>query len=88
MPIYEYACDSCGHRFELMQKMGETGVQKCEKCAKKTAKRAVSQTSFMLKGTGWYATDYAGKKAHSAGSDSSPCGGGSCASGSCPAKNA
>ena len=64
MPIYEYVCDRCGHSFELMQKMNDNTIQVCEKCGAKKAHRIISQTTFMLKGTGWYATDYAGKKAH------------------------
>lgn len=84
MPIYEYICKSCGHEFELMQKMSESSTQACENCGKKKAERVISQTSFMLKGTGWYTTDYAGKKAHGTGNaGSSPC----AASGSCPSKS-
>jgi putative FmdB family regulatory protein len=84
MPIYEYVCDSCGHQFDKIQKMSDSNIQKCENCGKE-AKRIISQTSFMLKGTGWYATDYAGKKAHTSSSDSAPaCGAGGCASGACP----
>ncbi|MBN2804456.1 MAG: zinc ribbon domain-containing protein [Deltaproteobacteria bacterium] len=63
MPIYEYRCEKCGHQFDMIQKMSDSPVQKCEKCGEES-RRIISQTSFMLKGTGWYATDYAGKKAH------------------------
>ena len=64
MPIYEYTCGACGHEFEVLQKITDKPVRKCEKCGKLKAARHISQTSFVLKGTGWYTTDYAGKKAH------------------------
>jgi putative FmdB family regulatory protein len=64
MPIYEYTCKACGHEFEVLQKVTDKPVRKCEACGKLKAERHISQTSFVLKGTGWYTTDYAGKKAH------------------------
>jgi len=82
MPIYEYRCTSCGHQFDLMQKMNASTTQKCEQCGKK-AQRLISQSSFMLKGTGWYATDYAGKKP-AANDSASPCAAGACGTGACP----
>ena len=62
MPIYEYYCTECGHEFEAMQKITEEPLDKCESCGANKAKRAISQSTFMLKGSGWYVTDYAGKK--------------------------
>ncbi len=62
MPIYEYHCNACGHEFEVMQKINDRPKRKCEKCGRLKAKRMISQTSFILKGSGWYATDYCGKK--------------------------
>jgi putative FmdB family regulatory protein len=64
MPIYEYTCKACGHEFEVIQKISDRPIRKCEACGKLQAKRHISQTSFLLKGTGWYTTDYAGHKAH------------------------
>ena len=64
MPIYEYYCSECGHEFELMQKITDRPVRKCKKCGRMKAKRMISQTAFVLKGTGWYVTDYSGKKAN------------------------
>ena len=64
MPIYEYTCRACGHEFEVIQKITDRPIRKCEKCGKLQAKRRISQTSFLLKGSGWYTTDYAGHKAH------------------------
>jgi putative FmdB family regulatory protein len=71
MPIYEYSCKACGHEFEVLQKLTDKPVRKCEKCGKLKAARHISQTSFLLKGTGWYTTDYAGHKAHGKESESS-----------------
>ncbi len=66
MPIYEYHCDKCGD-FEVTQRITEDPLKKCPTCRSKVRK-LISSTSFMLKGTGWYATDYARK---SSGSDTS-----------------
>ena len=63
MPIYEYYCDACGHEFEVMQKITDRPIRKCEKCKKLKAKRSISKTSFVLKGSGWYVTDYGGANA-------------------------
>ncbi len=67
MPIYEYHCNECGHEFEVMQKINDRPIRKCEKCGRLKAKRMISQTSFILKGSGWYVTDYSGKKAPASG---------------------
>jgi len=60
MPIYEYQCDQCGRVEEVLQKMSDKPLKKCSHCSGKVHK-IVSQSSFHLKGTGWYVTDYAGK---------------------------
>ena len=65
MPLYEYRCGACGHEFEVLQKMSDRPIRKCEKCGRLKAKRAISQTSFVLKGSGWYVTDYGGRKSGS-----------------------
>lgn len=57
MPIYEYQCESCGRQFEVMQRMTEPLIAMCERCGGHVRK-LISQTSFVLKGTGWYVTDY------------------------------
>jgi putative FmdB family regulatory protein len=57
MPIYEYQCGSCGATVEAIQKFSDPPLTQCEKCAGPLSK-LVSRTSFQLKGTGWYATDY------------------------------
>lgn len=58
MPIYEYECLGCGKQHEIMQKITEKPLAKCPECGGKMRKK-ISNTSFVLKGTGWYATDYA-----------------------------
>jgi len=62
MPIYEYACEKCGSRIEVIQKVDDAPPKRCQKCRGKL-KRAVSRTSFQLKGSGWYATDYSSQDA-------------------------
>ena len=57
MPIYEYECESCGRQFEVMQRMTEPLIAVCERCGG-PVRKLISQTSFVLKGTGWYVTDY------------------------------
>ncbi len=57
MPIYEYQCDKCGE-FEVMQRITEAPLKKCPTCKSKVRK-LMSNTSFQLKGSGWYVTDYA-----------------------------
>ncbi len=60
MPIYEYRCTTCGKDFEKMQKITDCPLQDCPFCQGKVQK-LISNTSFHLKGTGWYVTDYAKK---------------------------
>ncbi len=59
MPIYEYQCRKCG-QFETMRKISEPPLKRCPTCAGKVTK-LMSNTSFQLKGSGWYVTDYARK---------------------------
>jgi putative FmdB family regulatory protein len=61
MPIYEYECRKCNAHIEIMQKMTDKPLVKCTKCGGRLEKQW-SSTSFQLKGTGWYVTDYAAKK--------------------------
>ena len=62
MPIYEYQCSECKHSCELLEKVDAPQVQKCPKCGHNTLKRQISNTSFQLKGSGWYVTDFRGDK--------------------------
>jgi len=57
MPIYEYRCERCGD-FEEMQRITDPPLERCPKCRRKV-RRLISNTSFQLKGSGWYVTDYA-----------------------------
>jgi len=78
MPIYEYQCDKCGE-FEVTQRITEEPLKKCPTCKRKVRK-LISNTSFQLKGSGWYVTDYA-RKGKDAGKDSSKDSGSAAASG-------
>jgi putative FmdB family regulatory protein len=60
MPIYEYQCDQCGKIQEAIQKFSDRPLTKCKHCSGKLNK-LISHSTFHLKGTGWYVTDYAGK---------------------------
>jgi putative FmdB family regulatory protein len=61
MPIYEYQCRKCNAHIEAMQKITDKPLTKCRKCGGRLEKQW-SSTSFQFKGSGWYVTDYAGKK--------------------------
>lgn len=58
MPIYEYVCEKCGSRIEVIQKVTDEPPKRCSTCRGKLEK-VISRTSFHLKGSGWYLTDYA-----------------------------
>ena len=62
MPIYEYECTKCGKIEEALQNFSDKPLTKCQSCTGKLHK-LVSQSTFHLKGTGWYVTDYANKSA-------------------------
>ena len=61
MPIYEYQCEQCGKVQEAIQKFSDPPLTQCKHCSGKLNKM-ISHSTFHLKGTGWYVTDYAGKK--------------------------
>ncbi|MFC1535406.1 FmdB family zinc ribbon protein [Thermodesulfobacteriota bacterium] len=60
MPFYEYECTKCGHQAEILQKISDPPISKCESCKGKM-KKLISMSTFHLKGSGWYVTDYASK---------------------------
>ena len=59
MPLYEYQCDACGQRFEVIQKFTDPAPEACRKCGKGPAHRLASSPAIQFKGTGFYITDYA-----------------------------
>ena len=71
MPIYEYRCEKCGSHFEVIQKFSDKPLKFCSNCKGRLTK-LISQTSFQLKGSGWYVTDYAKSGKTSSKSDESP----------------
>ena len=60
MPLYEYQCDSCGHRFEVIRKFSDPPLETCPKCGGHVSK-LIASPAFQFKGSGWYITDYAKK---------------------------
>jgi len=69
MPLYEYLCDACGQRFELIQKFSDPPPEACPKCGKGPVERQLSSPAIQFKGSGWYITDYAKKDSAPAKSD-------------------
>jgi putative FmdB family regulatory protein len=69
MPLYEYECKKCHHRFEKIQKFSDPHMKKCPDCGG-TVEQVISAPAVQFKGSGWYVTDYA-KKSGSSGSSSS-----------------
>ncbi len=57
MPVYEYKCTKCNNEFEVMQKITEDPLTVCSSCGG-ALKKLITNTSFVLKGSGWYVTDY------------------------------
>lgn len=62
MPIYEYRCESCGATLEKIRKFSDPPLTDCPACGKSTLKKLVSASSFRLKGSGWYETDFKNSK--------------------------
>ena len=60
MPLYEYQCKKCGHRFEKIQKFSAKPVKKCPECGG-PVEQTISAPAVQFKGSGWYVTDYARK---------------------------
>jgi putative FmdB family regulatory protein len=71
MPLYEYECDKCHHRFERIQKFSDPPVDTCPKCEKGPVKKLLSSPAIQFKGSGFYITDYARKSSSGDSSKSS-----------------
>jgi putative FmdB family regulatory protein len=84
MPIYEYQCQECNHEFEAMQKFSDPVLKECPECQQPTLKKLISASSFRLKGTGWYETDFKDKPKAPPETEACPQASACCA-GSCPA---
>jgi putative FmdB family regulatory protein len=72
MPLYEYQCESCGGRFEVIQRFSDPPVEVCQTCGGHVRK-LLSAPAIQFKGSGWYVTDYA-RKGMAAGETSAPAG--------------
>jgi putative FmdB family regulatory protein len=70
MPLYEYECKKCGHRFEKIQKFSDKMVTKCPECGGRV-EQTISAPAVQFKGSGWYVTDYAKKPSSASGSGDS-----------------
>ncbi len=69
MPLYEYQCQECQHRFEVLQRFSDPQVTNCPKCGG-TVQQLISPSAVQFKGSGWYVTDYARKSSTPAGNGS------------------
>jgi len=67
MPLYEYECDACGQRFELIRRYADPAVEVCARCGKGPVRRLPSSPAIQFKGSGWYVTDYPRKSDTPAG---------------------
>lgn len=85
MPIYEYSCQACGHALEALQKHSDEPLTDCPECGRPDLRKLVSAAGFVLKGGGWYVTDFrdkgkkAGGQAADKGETKGACGTGGCA---------
>jgi putative FmdB family regulatory protein len=68
LPLYEYKCEKCGHRFERIEPFSAPEITKCPDCKGK-AERQLASPAIQFKGSGWYVTDYAGKGSSSSSSE-------------------
>ncbi len=94
MPVYEYKCGSCGGRFEAVRKFSDPDLTICALCNAANISKVLSTPAFVLKGSGWYATDYPSNDRKAGNASEKPkeepkpatgCAAGTCA-GTCPSK--
>ena len=74
MPTYEYKCQNCGHTFEKFQGIKDEPLEKCPKCKGKVQRLIGSGAGIILKGSGFYANDYAKTNAPACGRERPCCG--------------
>jgi putative FmdB family regulatory protein len=72
VPLYEYQCEACGQRFEVIQKFSDPPAEVCRACGGGPVKKLLSSPAIQFKGSGWYITDYARKSGDAASSSSDP----------------
>ncbi|MEN5180573.1 FmdB family zinc ribbon protein [Comamonas odontotermitis] len=65
MPIYAYKCSACGFAKDVLQKISDAPLTECPECKQASFSKQLTAPGFQLKGTGWYATDFSGKKSSS-----------------------
>ena len=68
MPLYEYQCDACGFRFEVIQRFSDAPIESCQSCGG-PVRKLLSSPAIQFKGSGWYITDYARKGVKDAGAE-------------------
>jgi putative FmdB family regulatory protein len=71
MPLYEYQCEACGKRFEVIRKFSDPPLETCQLCGKGPIQRLLSSPAIQFKGSGWYITDYSQKGKSSASESAS-----------------
>ena len=71
MPLYEYLCKKCGHRFEKLRMFSDKPIKKCPECGG-AVEQLISASSVQFKGSGWYVTDYGGKGKAGGGESAKP----------------
>jgi len=62
VPIYAYRCSACGHAQDVLQKLSDPLLTTCPECGRDTYEKQVTAAGFRLKGSGWYETDFRGKR--------------------------
>lgn len=72
MPIYEYLCEACGERLEILQQISDSPLRECPACHKATLKKLMSAAGFRLAGKGWYETDFKTKNQRNLASSAEP----------------
>src|ERR1700687_4754961 len=77
MPLYEYLCSACAHRFERIVKFSDAPLKTCPQCGKDAVEQLISASAIQFKGSGWYVSDYARKSSAPAPSSSTKSEGGS-----------